>query len=72
MSLEPLTRSEATKKADKIIYYNFNNRDHFTCDHCERQYDDSICETCFRKRLHREVVEALLEIDRMIKLKVIQ
>ena len=41
------------KKSLKML----RNRSHTRCDHCERQYDDDTCDSCFAKRL----VEAVLE-----------
>lgn len=47
------------KLAEDIIYKSFNEREGTTCDHCERQYDDSTCEPCFRTRLYEKVKAAL-------------
>lgn len=45
--------------AREIIYKTFNTRDAYVCDHCERRYDDSICETCFRIKLFEKTKDAL-------------
>ena len=29
----------------------FRNRESSTCDHCERQYDDSVCDKCLAQRM---------------------
>ena len=28
-----------------------NHRDSYMCDHCDRQFDDSVCDKCLRKML---------------------
>lgn len=38
-----------------------SNRSGLTCDHCERQYDDDICDACFAVRLV-ETFQKTLEI----------
>lgn len=33
------------------IKKRISGRKGYTCDHCERQYDDDICDACFAKML---------------------
>ena len=32
------------------------NRSSYCCDHCERQYDDDICNKCFVDMIFRELI----------------
>lgn len=35
-------------------------RSGLTCDHCERQYDDDMCDSCFARRLVNMFQETLI------------
>lgn len=41
----------------------FRNRESSTCDHCERQYDDSVCDKCLAQRLWKAIKKALDDKD---------
>ena len=47
------------KSQAKKIKDLFDNKSGLTCDHCERQYDDDMCDKCFSKKLYKEVLDAL-------------
>ena len=42
-------------KARKALKDVLFSRDSFTCDHCERQYDDSICDKCWPDFLLKKI-----------------
>lgn len=44
--------------AESIIKM-FRNRESSTCDHCERRYDDSVCDKCLAQRLWIATKKAL-------------
>ena len=37
----------------------FKDRSGYRCDHCERQYDDDICNACFAKMLVEKFEESI-------------
>ena len=45
-------------EAKKLIVKMLEHRDGTTCDHCERQYDDSTCDDCFAE----EIIRALQKL----------
>lgn len=38
-----------------ILKKLLKDRRHYTCEHCERQYDDDICDYCFAKKILKEL-----------------
>ena len=58
----PYSESDLEKKNGIIteeIVKMFRNRESSTCDHCERQYDDSVCNKCLAQRLWKAIKKAL-------------
>ena len=43
------------------IQKDFDRRRSLICDHCERQYDDDMCDKCFSKRLYGKALQALTQ-----------
>lgn len=43
----------------KSIKWDMENRSSLLCDHCERRFDDDICDKCFKKRIYEKLDKAI-------------
>ena len=48
------------------------DRRHYACDHCDRQYDDAICDNCFTKKIIREILKPALSQEMAVLLHALE
>ena len=58
---EPRTEGEVKNELKVISVRLRKSRKAYTCDHCERQYDDSICDDCLENLIAGEQAKELLK-----------
>ena len=58
-----MSNDEMKVWARKLVDDSIRFREHLTCDHCDRQYDDDMCDKCLAKMMEKNIAAAFLKIQ---------